>query len=435
MILVYTSNITPRVRYIFNFILNDILNIDIKLTSDRKKFEESENIRINYSDLNIDRAYKIKPHTLLFEPGIINQQIEVSEWKGTKMFFQTDTELTIPFDLFAASFFLLTRYEEYLSTQKDKHGRFPAEESLAYMKDFLEEPLIDQWAFLLAGTLKDYYPAIKFPGRKYKYIPTIDVDIAYAYKYKGLVRSTGAIAKDMLQLKLKENLFRIKVLLGLAGDPYDTYEYLERLHLENSSNPVFFFLVGKYGKFDKNHSIRNYEYRTLIRGIAEKFEVGIHPSYASNNDFHAMQHEIENFSQLLGKRIEKSRQHFLKLSIPETYRKLIKLGIAEDYTMGYASKPGFRASTCTPFFFYDLENEEQTSLRIFSFQAMDATLNQYSQLNQEEAVGRIQKLVNAVKKVNGTFITLWHNESLGEQNDWKAWSVVYEKVLKICKSE
>jgi hypothetical protein len=434
MILVYTSNITPRVRYIFHFIFHDILNMAYDLTSDKQKFEASGLPRINYSETEMEGILKIIPHSLLFETGIKEQKIRITEWKGTKLFFQTDSLLDVPFDLFAASFFLLTRYEEYLPHKKDIHGRFPAEESLSFKNGFLEEPVVDQWAFLFANVLKHQYPNFKIPERKFQYIPTIDIDVAYAYKYKGLGRTVGAFAKDLIQFNFHNNLSRIKVLLGLEKDPYDTYDFFEKLHQHYDLSPVFFFLVGRYAQFDKNHSIRKKEYQELIKKISTGVQVGLHPSYGSNSDYNALKKEADGFSQIIGRKVAKSRQHFLKLTIPETYRNLNRIGIQEDYTMGFASKPGFRAGTCTSFYFYDLEMEEQTLLKIFTFQVMDGTLNQYMKLNQEEAVEKIRKIVNSVKLVNGTFISLWHNESVGEQREWKDWSGVYEEMLKICKS-
>jgi hypothetical protein len=435
MILVYTSNITPRVKYIFHFILHDILNIAYKLTSERSEFEGSNLVRINYSETELEGAVRVIPHTLLFETGIKEQNIRVTNWKDTKVFFQTDSSLDVPFDLFAASFYLLTRYEEYLPHQKDSHGRFAAEQSLAFKNDFLEEPVVDHWAFLLADVIKRRYPDFILPERKFRYIPSIDIDIAYAYQYKGFGRTIGAFAKDLIKFNLAENLARVKVLLGLQKDPYDTYDFFEKLHQQYNLIPVFFFLVGRYSQFDKNHSIRKKEYRALIQKISVSGPVGLHPSYGSNSDFNALKREAEEFSQLIGSKVERSRQHFLKLTIPETYRNLNKLGIKEDYTMGFASKPGFRAGTCTSFDFYDLEKEEQTMLRIYPFQVMDGTLNQYMKLNPEEAVEKIRKIVTSVKFVQGTFISLWHNESVGEQRDWKGWSGIYEEVIKICKSK
>jgi hypothetical protein len=432
MILVYVPNINPRVKYIFHFIFHDILNVAYKLTTERTEFEGSNLARINYSETELEGAVKIIPHKLLFETGIKEQKIRVTNWKETKVFFQTDSLMDVPFDLFSASFYLLTRYEEYLPHKKDSHSRFPAEECLAFKNEFLEEPVVDQWVLLLANAIKQRYPDFKFPERKFQYIPTVDIDIAYAYQYKGFGRTIGAFAKDLVKFNFRDNLARVKVLLGLEKDPYNTYDFFGKRHEQYNLTPIFFFLVGRYSQFDKNHSIRKKEYRELIKRISGTAQVGLHPSYGSNSDFKALKSEVEDFSQLIGSKVEKSRQHFLKLTIPETYRNLNKLGIKEDYTLGFASKPGFRA--CTSFHFYDLEKEEQTLLKIFPFQVMDGTLNQYMNLKPEEALGKIRKIVNSVKFVNGTFISLWHNESIGEQREWKGWSGVYEEVLKICKS-
>ncbi|WP_407281437.1 polysaccharide deacetylase family protein [Tenacibaculum maritimum] len=133
--------------------------------------------------------------------------------------------------------------------------------------------------------------------------------------------------------------------------------------------------------------------------------------------------------------ITRSRQHYLRFNLPETYQKLIDLEIVEDYSMGYADHVGFRASTCTPFYFYDLDFEIQTPLKIFSFALMDTTLNDYMKLTPKQSLGRIRDLKNEVKKVNGVFITLFHNESLSNYLRWKGWGNVYKSMLKIVTSK
>jgi len=35
-----------------------------------------------------------------------------------------------------------------------------------------------------------------------------------------------------------------------------------------------------------------------------------------------------------------------------------------------------------------------------------------------------------VKKVKGLFVSLWHNESLGNKKKWKNWKITYEKMIK-----
>jgi hypothetical protein len=141
--------------------------------------------------------------------------------------------------------------------------------------------------------------------------------------------------------------------------------------------------------------------------------------------------EKERLETITNTPMEKSRQHYLRFSLPETYQNLIDLEINEDYSMGYASHVGFRASTCTPFYFYDLDFEIQTPLKIIPFALMDTTLNDYMELTPRQSLGKIRELKNEVKAVNGTFVTLFHNESSSNYLRWKGWSKVYESMLKI----
>ena len=98
--------------------------------------------------------------------------------------------------------------------------------------------------------------------------------------------------------------------------------------------------------------------------------------------------------------------------------------------MGYAEQSGFRASICSPYYFYDLNTEMSTNLKIFPFTVMEATYQYYTKSTPKEAIHLITTLMEKVKKVNGTFISVWHNESLCEKGIWKGWKIVYEKMLK-----
>lgn len=98
--------------------------------------------------------------------------------------------------------------------------------------------------------------------------------------------------------------------------------------------------------------------------------------------------------------------------------------------MGFASQTGFRAGTCTPFKFFDLNNNRQTKLVIHPFQVMDVTLKNYMQLQPEEAWQLTEKLMLEIKNVNGTFISLWHNESLSDSGQWQGWTKVFQQILE-----
>ena len=158
--------------------------------------------------------------------------------------------------------------------------------------------------------------------------------------------------------------------------------------------------------------------------------MGIHPSYSSNANQKIVAKEIKNLNQVLNKDVTKSRQHFLKLTFPDTYRNLIECDIQEDYSMGYAEQVGFRASICSQFYFYDLIKDEMTNLRLYPFAVMDATLNNYMKIKPEDTMKYVLPLIQETKAVKGTFISLWHNESLSNVWEWKDWEAVYEQVVK-----
>jgi len=410
------------------------LEIPVEFTTDIEKFNHSNHPKINYSHTKINDEIYIKPHKLLFETGIYKQNILVSKWKDYNIFFQSNDQSSLDFDPFAAGFYLVSRYEEYLPFNRDKYGRFEAIESLAYKNNFLNVPVVNEWAFLLASLVQEKYPNFNFPARSFSYISTIDIDSAYQYLHKGFFRTFGATVKTLLCLNLKEINNRYRVLNHSRKDPFDTYDYFDIIHQKYNINSIYFFHVGKYGKYDKSISIKNSSYQSLIKNKAESSEVGIHSSYGSACSLKKLEKEIKIFSTILNKKIYKNRQHYLKLSFPATYSNLIRHNINEDYSMGYASELGFRAGICTSYIFYDLQLEKETGLKVVPFQIMDGTLNYYLKLRPEEAVIKIENMVNQVKKVNGTFVSIWHNESVSNQEIWKGWKWVYEEMLKMVKS-
>jgi hypothetical protein len=229
--------------------------------------------------------------------------------------------------------------------------------------------------------------------------------------------------------------FRYQVLRNNQPDPFNTYELLNHFHSRAGVEPIWFFLVGSYSRFDKNISTDNVHFQDLIRLISRHNPVGLHPSYASNSSPSIIRQEAERLSRIIGRPVAASRHHYLRIHLPETYRALTHLGIRQDFSMGYADCPGFRAGIASPFPFFDLEENKITDLVIYPFQVMDTCLHTYLKLNPEQAIDRISELTGRVKAVQGTFISLWHNESLSEWKDWRGWSTVYEQLLALAKPQ
>lgn len=413
-----------------DLMIGELAGITYELTTDSSRFTFHTGPRLNYSQQAFGDEPFIYSANLLFERRIRKQDIAVFDWADTKAFFATHPKYILPFDPFAAAFYLVSRYEEYLPFRHDKHDRFESTESLAFQKNFLHKPLVNIYALKIRSILTDQFPNLPYRQSTYRYINTVDIDNAWAFKEKGILRTAGALMRSAFKFKFNEVTERVSVLLEQRKDPYDTYDYLFELQKKYDLRSIYFFLVGDYAENDKNVSISNRNFQSLMKTIADYCEVGIHPSYASGSSTQKVKLEQSRLRKILHKEITKSRQHFLRLTIPYTYRQLIECDITDDYTMGFSGEIGFRAGICSPFYFYDLETESITKLRIHPFQVMDATLKYYMKVQPAEVMSYVGPIIKEVKAVNGTFVTLWHNESLSERHPWDGWRAVYEDIIK-----
>ena len=209
----------------------------------------------------------------MFQQGISDLDINVQDWDGVKCFFATGDKSVLPYDIFAASFYLLSRYEEYLPHVKDEYGRFTAEESLAYKNGFLEFPVVDIWAYRFKSSLKTYFPNYDFQERKYNVIPVVDVPVAYFFKYKGMLRTIGGCLTDLYRFKFKQFYNRILVIFNVKRDPYDTFKWIINKQKQFSSHFTFFFLIGGYSTYDKNISINKKRFISLIKSVSDYSEL------------------------------------------------------------------------------------------------------------------------------------------------------------------
>jgi hypothetical protein len=430
--LILVPKITNRLFYIFELILKEELGIDFKFTTEEEKFLSYQGVKLHYGNtpLNEEPGLFQQAVKLLFERDIYDQDLKICDFNDAKAIYPVFNDKSLfPFDIFAASFYIISRYEEYLPHVSDQYNRFQPKDSILYKMEVIERPIINIWAKELGNEIKACYPEIQLKKKNFKFIPTYDIDAAWAYKNKGIFRTTAAFVKDILFFNKKEIKERWAVLRDKKIDPFDTFDYQIELQKELKLKPLYFILCGDYNTNDKNISIRNKEFQTLIKRLGDYALVGIHPSFSSYLKKDVVKEEINRLSEVLNREVTMSRQHFLRLSLPTTYQILIELDVADDYSMGYASQAGFRAGYADTFQFFDLENDIKTKLNIHPFALMDGTMRDYLDLDVHESYEKAKKLVDEVKNVNGTFILLWHNETLSGEKRWEGWITLYRKIL------
>jgi hypothetical protein len=428
--LVYSNTITPRLAYIAGFIGKQVNNTPFQLTSSVEDFKQYNGIKINYSSGSIaEEEIWVRPHALLFENDIKEQVISCFTVDGHKAFFKT--EGGFPFDIFAASFYLLSRYEEYLPYKKTIYGLYDHENSLAWKEGFLDQPLVNTWTAQLREVIEKKYSIIKRQYSIFNFIPTYDIDMAWSCLHKGWLRNTGGVLKSLLAGKWSEAGERIAVLRKKQSDPFDAYHWMDQLHHHYKLRPYYFFLLaGSTSLYDKNIDPDKKAMQQLIHAHAIHYPVGIHPSWRSGDQPSLLKKEIGTLQAITGVSVHTSRQHYIRFSFPDTFRRLLEHGIRFDFSMGYGSINGFRASVASPFYWYDLAAEKQTDLLFLPFCYMDANSFYEQKYTAEQALDEMRHYYKVVKEVNGTLSMIWHNSFLGTGRSFAGWREAYEQFIK-----
>ena len=430
MLLLYSHTNTPRLQYIIDFFNKELFDDPIRVTTNTDEYRSSQQPRINYSQQEFsDEELFIHSTPLLFEKGIKEQPVKCFEINFHKAFFETQGDF--PFDIFAASFYLLSRYEEYLPHRTDEYGRYAHTNSLAFREKFLEQPLVNIWLQEFKKVLVQKFPGIRFRRGNFKCILTYDIDIAYSYLKKGFRRTIGGFARSMIKGNWAEVNNRWEVLRGRKKDPYDCFEWLDAWHLYCRLRPYFFFLVAKKPSlYDKNIPANNPSFKKLVEYYAASYKVGLHPSWQSGDDPALLKEEYEWLEVVADKEIIHTRQHYIRFTLPQTYRRLIETGLQKDFSMGYGSINGFRASVCSSYNWYDLEKEESTPLILFPFCFMDANSLYEQKDTPQQAYTQLVHYYEMVKNLKGVFISIWHNSMLGTDPQFKSWRSMFELFMK-----
>jgi len=427
MLLIFTHKITNRLTYTAKQIFEKILGVEMSFTTKVEDFIKHNGPKMTYSKQPLQNEFFIRSNDLLFEQGINDLEIKVSDWEGLPCFFSSGEKSAIPFDIFSASFFLLSRYEEYLPHVKDSVGRFPVKESIAYQNNFLELPVVDLWAHKLLEALKERFPDMEMKEKSYGFTSIINVSTSHAYAMRGISRTLGGFLLDLGNLRFRNVWERMSVILRLKKDPYDNFFELVDIHKKFPIKTMFFFQFAKHSAHDKNVSTNSNRFRYLIKSVADYSVVSLSTSFVSTSDKEVLREEKKQLGNLINRPISYARLRYNKVNVPITYRNLVETEFTDDFSMGYTHEVGFRAGTCTPFYFYDINTEVRQPIKIHPFAMHDYALVKYK--SKEEVFEKMDKVYRSVKQVKGDFILVFSNELFGGKQHLD-WMELYQSILK-----
>lgn len=420
---------TARTRYIVGHVLGRMSSLVAEEVSDRATFDALAGPKLIYGHAAVDGAFRVVPYSALegVEQAVDDPPMATGPDGVPLLFPVPDGDL--PFDPFAAAFQLLARVEEHGPIPRDVHGRPETRTLHAARHGYLDRPVVDEWLYLLWSAWSARDPRLPRLQRRYRQVATLDVDNGFMYLGRPLWRTVGAAARDLLKHGWHPVRERIDVLAGRRPDPYDVHALFRRTAEGPADEMVVNYLVAPRGPNDHAVGPAFPLMRERMREATSWARIGLHPGYDSSMRTEQVRQQKQVLEQASGVRVTMSRQHFLRFRLPETFQRLVEVGITDEYSMGLADRAGFRAGTCTPYPFFDLTTDRPLDLMVHPFTLMDSALYYKERLTPEQAIARGLQMVERVRAVQGTFIAVWHERFLSDHGPEKGWRTVVEQLI------
>lgn len=420
---------TQRMRYSAHILFNVCLGMEVEWDCHSKTYE----LTVSFCGSFISCPLHAISHA--DDDNALSAGVNWSKWGAFKYPCEVLGMTDLQFDPLAAVFFCCVRWEELASQGeknnrfRDVHGRFKGSESSAYAHKMLKTPLVENLAHAIASRLN--IPKDRFTT-DYIFEPTVDIDIAYAFKGRGAFYQTLVVIRDIVFFRWRTLKKRTDVFMG-GVDPYFTYDWLIKIHNQVKLQTRFFILYSEY-KRPHDLPVRQKVLDSLIAHLVKSSSVSWHPSYESSSSLAKFKKEKETFENngvKDGNNTEIIRTHFL-MGEQSSWTKFSDAGIKHDYSMGYADQVGFRSGMSKSYPAYDIVRERPLDLMIHPFAVMDSTLKSYLQLDTTEALSTVSQLSDNVRAVGGVMVTVWHNTSVSDTGIWKGWQSLYKEVVLRC---
>ncbi len=425
-VLIYTNKVTPRIRYVFKHIFTRVFGLSIDFTTEIEVFVAYDGPKFSYTLKQLGNELHFSRVELLFEQGINNTDMKVEDWKGVPCFFNLKSEASaLPYDVFAATFYLLSRYEEYLPHVKDALGRFPSSESLAGQNNFLKIPLVDKWITRIQEVFEERFPNVIIAKSLFETNLTVRVPQVFAYKKIGFLRGVGGYVQDITRLKLHEVFDRTQVILGVRKDPYDIFTWLVNFQKQIQKKFTILFEVGDQTSDTTNVRYSKVGFQSIIKMMGDYCNVGLLASVVSSKNNSEFKKEKNRLESIVNKPLESSKFAKNQLTIPQSYRMLLEQEVIKDYSMGFPNEIGFRAGTCRPFLFYDLDYEMQTPLLLMPVSLpLESVINEREKTVDFVAVSSIRE---DIEQLNGILAISCTNKTLAASH----WRSLLKKIIEV----
>jgi hypothetical protein len=340
--------------------------------------------------------------------------------------FSTDVrrQSRLSIDVVGGAFMLLSQAEEVFSHERDGHGRFGFAQSCLseVVYDF---PVVDEYAELIRLWFGLSVARVDCQPHKSNVVVSTDVDFISDWRTESAVSAVKATLKSFKVyrgLPIQDHFGAIfgylnRLLRRQVADPFQKgiANYLEVLSKYNIV-PTAYFIPCRTSNFDGDCLDTSAALRRCLLEFQDlNAQVGVHPGYACHEPEVGLLPSISAFKTFHLDSSIHCRFHFLKWEAAKTAYLLSLAGVAEDSTLGFADRAGFRAGTAHKFYLYDWARESQSTITEQPLICMDATIlrSEYEAHGfSDAAVQRITELARRSTRFGGKFTLLWHNTEI-----------------------
>jgi hypothetical protein len=339
-------------------------------------------------------------------------------------FVMRDGNVIFTFDIIKSSYYLISCCEEYGCKLRDSMNRFLSKYSSR--KEEIDIPFFDLNSKFLFNALKLVDNDVKLKDRPFEIMLTHDVDSINS-------RDKYVLLHNIKELFNGTNYSLTKristVFSDLLRNRHLQIENYIQIESQRGARSEFYFIEGQRHRLGKRYELSSI--KNEIKHLEDmKFKIGIHTNFFSYDDENKVRAEKENIEKYTGRSVVSCRNHYLRFSVPDTWRVLRDAGILCDTTLGYSDRNGFRAGTTKAFIPYDAIENKLIDIIEVPLTVMDGIVME-QKITQEDKWMEIKNIIDKVAEYKGSSSLLWHQRVIYDEN----YKDMYQRILDyICQS-
>ena len=308
----------------------------------------------------------------------------------------------LPFDLFAASFFFLSCWQEYAIKERDGKGRIQLKSAIQQKLGIIRTPIVNEYLKLFENYARSLWGKQleykKMPGNSNLFI-TLSHDVDHVdWTFSKYVKSLRANRREIDK--------SFSCFIDIAKNccfKKDIFYKLKEIEIE-------------YGVLSTNYFLSDYntEHKefvsSFIRSLEDSgFEVGHHIS--DKSIFEGLLKEDRARFRNYEKKIYGERVHTLRYEVNDLFSQLENSDYCYDSSLLFAEDMGYRTGFTYPHYVYNPNEKKTFKIMTIPLNLMDTTLveGKYLGLSDDKAFSELYSYFNRIIAYGGVFSVLFHH--------------------------